>query len=145
MLFLPQEHKSIKSLQDDTVWVTKGAECRTLIGCIVNIRHVFAMQLWEEIISGKPDLRRTCFLCPLLSFLLSYFHIMPHNVTTPLHQPAPVQSLLSLDVWYDSQSAALCTVGRTYCSVLNHKSSLDRLCTLNRHVSHITSQGCMGC
>lgn len=90
------------------------------------------------IISRNTDLRRTCFFA-------SISVIFSHNATQcqkkPLHQHGPAQSLLSLDVWFGSQSAGLCVLGSTFCSVLNHKSSLDRLCTLNRHISHITSLG----
>lgn len=39
MLFLPLEHKSINSLQDDTVWVTKGAEYRAL-----SLTHIMFLQ-----------------------------------------------------------------------------------------------------
>ena len=35
-------------------------------------------------------------------------------------------------------------VGSTYCSELNHKSNLGRLCTLNQHISHIASLGMHG-
>lgn len=98
----------------------------------------------RRIISRKQDLKRACFSTHYSTPLLLYFPIMSHNVKAPFHNPGPVQSLLSLDIYVGSQSAGLCMVGSTYYSALYHKSSLDRLCTLNRHISHITSQGIHG-
>lgn len=69
VLFLPLEHKSIKSLQDDTVWVTKGAEYRTLIECIVNTHHVFAMKL-----PAKLRQERKIWVRHAVSALRSHFH-----------------------------------------------------------------------
>lgn len=108
--------------------MTKQAQCRTVIGCTVKICDAFGTQWWKESKGGHAS---------TFPFLPSYRHSesQPRSPTRACSQPSIFRC------WFGSQSAALCMVGSTYCSVLNHKSSPDRLCTLNRHISHSTSPG----
>lgn len=73
----------------------------------------------------------------LCSRLLFFFHTVSLNVKIRLHK---AERLLSSDVCTGSQSTVLCTAAITNYSEVHHKSGLDRLCALNRHISHINSQ-----
>lgn len=72
---------------------------------------------------------------------LLYFHTVSLNVKIRLHK---AERLLSSDVCTGSQSTVLCTAAITNYSEVHHESGLDRLCALNRHISHIKSQRIRG-
>lgn len=94
--------------------MTKGAQCKTLIGCIHNTNNIF----YKVTVTACKDCEEgQAFISTVI------FPVMPHSARVSLHQPVPVQMISSLDVWQGSPSAALRMVGSTYCSVSNHKSS----------------------
>lgn len=94
--------------------MTKGAQCRTLIGCIHNIPNIFFK---ATVTACKDREEGQAFISAVI------FHMMPQGARVSLHQPVPVEMISSLDVWQGFPSAALCMLCSTYCTVSIHKSS----------------------